>query len=397
MKNIKLTRWYIALTYDFLFFLFVQVYFLNQVKHISYDNILLLESIFSIFRILLEIPIIKIVKSFGLLSSFRIGPILVCFSLLTFIFAPSFLVIVFAYLLKAIGWAFITISSSSLLYNELKQENMTEKYGQYYGLGQSSFIFLNIFSSLFSGYLFSLNVYLPIILCLIVHVFAIAISFKVSGVKNGEIKSKVSYVSTLKNCQLVLKNKFCLYIFIVSMIMWGISGVYDTYNINYLENIGISADIYTIIMAIISIFGFIFSRYQYKIKEVLKTNNYIIMTFCLIIPTIIAGGYYILGYSPIILLILMLLALVFQVFALKQFRIYALNYINKFSKSDLIVDTTGMYYFFESIGRFLITYVGSLILHFNNIGSSYILFLSIFTIPLFYLSFKIKKYLLMNE
>ena len=40
MRNIKLTKWYIALTYDFLFFLFVQVYFLNQIKNISYENII---------------------------------------------------------------------------------------------------------------------------------------------------------------------------------------------------------------------------------------------------------------------------------------------------------------------------------------------------------------------
>ena len=391
MRNIKLTKWYIALTYDFLFFLFVQVYFLNQIKNISYENILLLESIFSVLKILVQMPIVNIIKRIGLLSSFRIGPILVCFSLLIFIFAPSFSVLVLAYLLKAIGWSFINISSSSLLYNELKQEDKIESYGKYYGLGQSTFIFLNVFSSLFSGFLFSLNGYLPLIICLIIHIFAVIISFQVSGVETENLREQFSVQSSLNNCKLVLENKLFIYIFVISMIFWGILGVYDTYNMNYLESIGISVNFCTIIMGFISIFGFIFSRYQYKIKPVLKSNNYIIMTFCLVIPSIFAGLCYVYKLSSFILLIIMLLALIFQVFTRNQFRIYALDYINQFSKPELRVDSIGLYYWFEAFGRFLITYVGSLILNFNNIGGAYVLILFIFIFPLFWISFEIKK------
>lgn len=391
MKNITLTKWYIALTYDFLFFLFVQVYFLNQVKNISYENILLLESIFSILKILVQMPIVNIIKRIGLLFSFRIGPILVCFSLLTFIFSTSFYILILAYLLKAIGWSFINISSSSLLYNELEQEGQAKEYGKYYGLSQSTFIFLNIFSSLFSGFLFSLNGYLPLILCLIIHIFAVIISFKIHGIKNEKIDKKFYNRFDCNNYKLVLKNKFCIYIFVISMIFWGVLGVYDTYNMNYLESVGISVNFCTIIMAIISIFGLIFSRYQYKIKKILKSNNYIVMTFCLIIPSIFVGLCYILKLPSYILLIMMLLSLVFQVFTRNQFRIYALDYINSYSKPELRIDSVGLYYCFESFGRFLITYIGSLVLNYSNIGGAYVSFLIIFIYPLFWLAFKIKK------
>lgn len=393
MKNVKLTRWYIALTYDFLFFLFVQVYFLNQVKNISYESILLLESIFSIFKILVQMPIVNIIKRIGLLLSFRLGPILICFSLLLFIFAPSFYVLVLAYLLKAIGWSFINISSSSLLYNELKQENQTENYSKYYGLGQSTFIFLNIFSSLFSGFLFSLNGYLPLILCLIIHIVSVIISFKVNVINDKNLEKVFSNNTNLKRYKLVLKNKFCIYVFLISMIFWGILGVYDIYNMNYLESIGISVNFCTIIMSCVSFFGFIFSRYQYKIKKVLKSNNYIVMTFCLIIPSIFAGLCYICKFSSYTLLIVMLLALLFQVFTRNQFRIYALDYINQFSSPELRIDSVGLYYLFEAIGRFFITYVGSLIINFSSIGGAYVLFLFIFICPLFLLALKIKKLL----
>lgn len=391
MKNVKLTKWYIALTYDFLFFLFVQVYFLNQVKNISYEDILLLESIFSIFKIIIQMPIVNVIKKIGLLLSFRIGPIFVCFSLLTFIWAPSFSILVLAYLLKAIGWAFINISSSSLLYNELEEVNQVENYSKFYGLGQSTFIFLNIFSSLISGFLFSINAYLPLIICLIIHIIAVIISFNVRGVKQEKVRNQYINKFGFDNCKQILKNKFFLYLFIISMLFWGILGVYDTYNMNYLEDIGVAVNVCTIIMAIVSSFGFLFSRNQYKIKNILKSNNYIVMSFCLIIPSILAGLGYVLKLPIFVLFIMMLLALVFQVFTRNQFRIYSLDYINRFSKSELRVDTIGVYYCFEACGRFLITYLGSFILNYSSIGVAYVLFLIIFVLPFIWLSFSIKK------
>ena len=89
----------------------------------------------------------------------------------------------------------------------------------------------------------------------------------------------------------------------------------------------------------------------------------------------------------------MLLALLFQVFTRNQFRIYALDYINQFSSPELRIDSVGLYYLFEAIGRFFITYVGSLIINFSSIGGAYVLFLFIFICPLFLLALKIKKLL----
>ncbi len=393
-RNVKLYKWYIGLTYDFLFFLVVQVFFLNQVKNIDFGDILLLESIFAGIRLIIQIPLTKLTKKFGLLWSFRLGPIFTSAALVCFILAPSFEFLILAFVLKAIGWGFQNLSSSPLLYNELKHLNKEEQFGKNQGGAVSTFVFFNILSSTIAGILYDANPYLPIVICLIIHIIVIFISWII---KPSEIKETISKEesskSVLKSIKGICQNKFFVYIFSFSMICWGIFGVVDTYNINFLTAIGLPVALCTFLLAITEVVSFIFSKYQYKTDKLFKGNALIVLAIAVTVPFIIIGLGYSLKLPFIVLAVGMMIAIFFERLASSQFRIYSLNYVNKYSEPGLQTETLGAYYLFEPLGRVIITFVGSIIIKYNNVGLSYIILIGLFIVPLLYVSIKLTKYL----
>lgn len=382
-KNIKLFKWYIGLSYDFLFFLVVQVFFLNQVKHISMADILLLESLFAIIRLILQVPIMKFVKILGNLTCFRLGPFFTFASLMTYLFAPSFGFLVFASLLKAIGWGFQNISSPSLLYNELKSEGLEQDYGKVQGRAQSDFILINTIASFVSGFLFELNHYIPITLCLFIHFIIIIISFVIKPQHNNEmIVTKNN--SVLKDIRKVMNDKFFIYLFIFMMIIWGLLGALGTMDMGYLSSIGISVSVCTMVFAFVELFAFVFARFQYMTDKLFKDKSMYVLAFCVTVPFILIGLFYFLKLPFSLLYICAFIAFLMEYLTRSQFRIYALNYVNKYSKPELATETVGVYYLFESVGRFVITFIAGMVMKTGNIGLSYIILMGIFIIPLFF-------------
>ena len=396
MKNVNLIKWYIGLTYDFLFFLVVQVFFLNQVKHIEIADILLLESIFAILRLIIQVPLMKFTKIFGELFAFRLGPIFTFLSLLCFLLAPSFGFLIIANLLKAIGWGFQNISSSPILYRELKTLNREDEYGKIQGRGQSNFIFLNTIASFISGFLFEVNPYIPILLCLVIHFFVIIISFIIKP-KTNFAESKSQNISVIKDIRVVISDKFLLCLFIFMMIIWGLLGSLGTLDMDYLSSIGISVSVCTIVFAFAELFAFVCARFQYVTDKLFKDKDMYILAFCVTVPFILIGIFYVLKLPFIFLYLCALIAFLMEYLTRSQFRIYALNYANKYSKPGLATETIGVYYLFESIGRFAVTFIAGIVMKFGNIGFSYIILMGIFIIPLFYLANRLTFYLKNKE
>lgn len=64
-SNMKLYPIYQMLGTDFIFYYGIEVLFLSQVKGISDSNIVLSNSIYAIFRIIMQIPIMVIVNKIG--------------------------------------------------------------------------------------------------------------------------------------------------------------------------------------------------------------------------------------------------------------------------------------------------------------------------------------------
>ena len=392
MKNVNLIKWYIGLTYDFLFFLVVQVFFLNQVKHIEIADILLLESIFAILRLIIQVPLMKFAKIYGNVFCFRLAPIITFVSLLCYLWSPSFAFLIIASLLKAIGWGLKNISSSPLLYNELKSIGKEGEYGKHQGEAQSNFTLINILASIISGFLFEINPYIPIIICLVIHFITIIISFIVVPIQE-KLELSIEKISMIKNIKMVITDNFFLTLFLFMMITWGLLGFLDTVNVDYLNSIGLSVGVCTIILSLAQITSYIFARFQYVTDRLFHGKAMYILVLCITVPFVLVGLFYVFDLPFIILCISAILAILMESLTGSQFRIYALDYINRYSDPSLSTEAVGVYYLFEALGRFIITFIAGIVLKCGNIGFSYIILVGLLIIPLFYLANRLTFFL----
>ena len=85
--NMKLYPTYRMLAADTLFFGAIKVLFLTQVKGFSNANVVLMESIYAFFKMILQIPMAVIVSKLGIRKSVVIGNIFWIFELVLILFA----------------------------------------------------------------------------------------------------------------------------------------------------------------------------------------------------------------------------------------------------------------------------------------------------------------------
>lgn len=85
--NMKLYPTYRMLAADALFFGAIKVLFLTQVKGFSNANVVLMESIYAFFKMILQIPLSVFVSKLGIRKSVIIGNIFWIFELVLILFA----------------------------------------------------------------------------------------------------------------------------------------------------------------------------------------------------------------------------------------------------------------------------------------------------------------------
>ena len=160
-------------------------------------------------------------------------------------------------------------------------------------------------------------------------------------------------------------------------------GFLDTVNVDYLNSIGLSVGVCTIVLSLSQVSSYIFARFQYITDKWFRKKAMYVLVFCITIPFILVGLFYVLDLPFTVLYVSIVIAILMESLTGSQFRIYALDYINKYSKEQLTTETLGIYYLFESGGRFVITFIAGMVMKCGNMGFSYIIMAGLLMIPLF--------------
>ena len=176
-NNMKLYPMYRIVGADWIFYYGVKVLFLTQVKNISPANIVLAGSIYAFSYIVFQIFSMILVEKIGKKRSIVLGQTLKFIAMLIIIYCPNFWWLLASSVFKAAGNCLKAISESTLLNASIPA---TKRKGDIFskidGKGYSKYCFFGATSLLISGFLYSINPYIPIVLCLIVNFLAIAIS-----------------------------------------------------------------------------------------------------------------------------------------------------------------------------------------------------------------------------
>lgn len=124
-QNVRRILWY-SLFKDFAFFSAVLVPFFTDWGHISLFQVQLLQSWFSLWVFIFEVPTGALADKIGRKHSIAVGSFIVACAVILYGSFPSYPIFLLAEMLFALGYAFTSGADQALLYDTLKSEGREE-------------------------------------------------------------------------------------------------------------------------------------------------------------------------------------------------------------------------------------------------------------------------------
>ena len=374
--NVNLYTRYKMLSWDLLFYYAIIFLFFTQTKGISAADVLLAESFYPIFKIIFLIPATILIDSLGKRKSLIIGNFFLFLSILTYIIGLNFAFIVVGELLSAIGFIIKGVCESNMIYDSLeKDEKRGTRFAKIEGKGTSYYYYIDAVSSVIAGLLFSINGYIPMILCLICTVISLYLSTKF---KDIDEKHKVDKYKIYKECK-DLFNSFRLFgksPRLKNLIFFGalISAIILSLTMlrsSIMQDIGIPSEYFGIIFAVLGLVSGIAAknenRFHKKFRNRTLTSLAIPLTFsCIVIGVFCSVN---LGYGANMAVVLM--AFLVQYIARGPFYPLIKQYMNNFTTASLRNKISSSFNLLENILRFLITFAASNLLRVTTTANTF--------------------------
>jgi len=286
------------ITLYYLFNLFRQSFFFApvvvlffQANNLSMTEILLLQSIYSIAIVLLEVPTGAIGDYFGKKISISIGAFLFFLGLSIYSIGTSFTIFLIAELVAGIGSSLISGSDSALIHGSLKNIGKEKDYKKVEGTANSFLLTGFLIAGLIGGYIGGYSLRLTMI-CSAVSafiVFIISLFFTEPKIKvEGE---KEAYKELIINSiEIVRENKLLLWLIFYSAILTAFAYVLGWYYQLFFIKVNIDVVYFGWLYALLGIIAIVSSKYTHQIEIFFgNKGSLILLSSLIIIPSILLG------------------------------------------------------------------------------------------------------------
>ena len=171
----KIYPYFAGLTEDLMFWAAINTLFLTTVKNLTASQISLLSAVAVFSSIILQGVVFKIIKRIGNIFSVRLGLVLFLMAATAITFSNDIFLIATGEILYHLAF-FFTSMGNVILKRNLKAVNKEENFHKI--CSKSNFIYATVtmIISFVVGFIFNINKYLPMILCITVCVLNIFLS-----------------------------------------------------------------------------------------------------------------------------------------------------------------------------------------------------------------------------
>lgn len=192
-NSVNIFPWFMGLSDDLMFYIAIDTLFLTTVKKLNASQISLFTTIPCLCYILLQRPFLKIIRKIGNTKSIRLGTIILLLGSILITFAKSYSVIMIGQILYAVSFLFKSMDNV-LLKNNLTYLGKKDDYIKYKNKASIVYSSVTTIIALCAGFLFNVNHYLPMYLCIAVCMINVLIGFKLTD--ETENLSKEETMST---------------------------------------------------------------------------------------------------------------------------------------------------------------------------------------------------------
>ena len=392
---------YKMFSWDLLCYYSVEFLFLTITKGLSASQVLMLTSVYIISKIIFQIPAVAITDFLGKRKSMILGNAFVAMYLILLIISTNIYWIIVAMLFCGFGYAIKAISEGNLLYDSVATRGGDGIYTQIDSRGASSYYILDTVLAISAGYLFVINNYLPMYICLFFAILSIIISFKFKDIYTGnQQKNEEKFSNFIKGYSKDIVNSFKFikqsnrmrsYI-IFAAVFYGLIKVMSTYRSDLLINIGVSEEQFSMIYALLSMVAAISVTYSRKIQRYFKNKTLTFLSLSYII-SIIFIGIIALNITNSIALPLVLMFYTVTKICDSQWYVTQYTYLKNFTTEKSRNKISFTYELITGIVASIISLIGAAILESVNIKCAVVLigllFLAIMIVVLDYMRTRI--------
>ena len=380
--NAKLYPIYKMFSWDLLFFYSIEFLFYTITKKITASEVLIINGFYLLFRILGQIPAVAITDFLGKRKSIILGNTMLIFYMLILLFLPGAFSIILADLVFALGYDMKTIAESNLLYDSVSTKGGEGLYSKLDAKGGSWYYILDGVASLTAGYLFVINNYLPMIICLGFIIISTILSFEFKEIyevekkdreKHGLKNTLKEYNSDLKSSfKFILKSRRMKAYILFQIVFYSLISIIDTYHSDLLTDIGIPEEQFSMIFAVLTLIGGISLSLKKPIEKRFKnrTLSFISLMYigaCIVIGTI-ASLYTDQAIIPIILIMYAVQKVSTSIWYILEYK-----YLKNFTTENMRNKITFTYEFIGGIAASIFSILGGLLLEIINVENAFLI------------------------
>lgn len=314
-------------------------------------------------------------RKFGKRKSLIIGNFFVALSILAYIFATNFEMIVLGQFFSAVGYVIKGICETNMLYDSLeKNEKRGINFAKIDGKANSLYYYIDGISSVISGFLFAINGYLPLIFCLVISIASVIMSVNFEEIDHTDEKEKIKvtkeFIDLRKSLKNIFKSPRLRNLLIFGTVFSGILSVLVTLRSGILSDIGVPSQYFGIIFAVLQIVSGIASKNQHKVHNKFRNKTLASLTLPVVVSCIFLGLLCNIGLNYTTTLIVVIGIFCIQYVTKGPFYTLIKQYLNNFTTSSLRNKISSSYNMLESFFRFAISLFASFLLRYTTTANT---------------------------
>lgn len=395
--NMKLYPIFRMLSYDFLFFYTINVIFLLQVKNITPSQILLIDVFYSIFSVIFQIPASKILDRIGRKRSIVLGILANAIYILVVIFGKNVVQLILAETLSAFGYALKDIASPSMLNESIPiTKRKSEIFGKLNGKAMSGYYIFNAISLVISGFLYTINPYIPMILSLtiiLITFFLANLFYEPLELKDEVEPQKVQQENLKESFKFIFSSGRLKSLIIYSSIMISLIYILASSEIYLIEELEISSSAIGIIFALLGICSGIAAKNQDKFQNLFKNKTLMILGLMISLSCILSCTGFLLKLSNLLILVIIIISYIFKYITVGIYQVLITKYLSNFTSKQIDSKIYTAQILCNSIVSTILEILASILLGYFNIVTSTLIFgitfLILFMLCIFYMKDKL--------
>lgn len=394
-KNMRIYSVHRMLTFDLLFYYAIKFLFLTQVKGFTASDIVTVSAFLGLFKVLFQIPITVVIDKIGNRRSLIIADLFQATSVTVIMLSNSLPVLIIGNLFGAIAVAMKDVAEPGLLNSSIPDvKEKSQIYSKIDGKSVGNFYYISAFSAIVSGFLFDINGYIPMTICVIILLISalLATGFtELTPVQKQENIKKYykTYFRDLKLAFSFIFNSSRLKaLMLFSGVMYGIIMVMNTYEMGLLDEMGLSASITGIIYAIMQIVAGISSKHHEKIHQKYKNKTLSIVGVSYTLACLMAGIIAVTGLPYWLIIGIIVATYAVRYLSTGFYYVLIKKYITNFTNGEVANKVYSAHSFVIGLGNLIICAFGAIISSNFSVKHSMIIFgIVFFTIMILILNY----------